>query len=65
MGLPLVRVGVNLFPSQAYDEALTQDVMEALRDFALPADSLELEITENIALNARTRRCCSGCTTRA
>jgi diguanylate cyclase (GGDEF)-like protein/PAS domain S-box-containing protein len=51
MGLPLVRVGVNLFPSQAYDEALSQDVMEALRDFALPADALELEITENIALN--------------
>jgi diguanylate cyclase (GGDEF)-like protein len=51
MGLPLVRVGVNLFPSQAYDEALAQDVMEALRDFALPADALELEITENIALN--------------
>jgi EAL domain-containing protein (putative c-di-GMP-specific phosphodiesterase class I) len=25
--------------------------MEALRDFALPADALELEITENIALN--------------
>jgi diguanylate cyclase (GGDEF)-like protein/PAS domain S-box-containing protein len=50
-GLPLVRVGVNLFPSQAYDEALAQDVMEALRDFALPADALELEITENIALN--------------
>ena len=51
MGLPLVRVGVNLFPSQAYDEALSQDVMEALRDFGLPADALELEITENIALN--------------
>jgi diguanylate cyclase (GGDEF)-like protein len=51
MGLPLARVGVNLFPSQAYDEALWQDVMEALRDFALPADALELEITENIALN--------------
>jgi diguanylate cyclase (GGDEF)-like protein/PAS domain S-box-containing protein len=50
-GLPLVRVGVNLFPSQAYDEALAQDVTEALRDFALPADALELEITENIALN--------------
>jgi diguanylate cyclase (GGDEF)-like protein/PAS domain S-box-containing protein len=50
-GLPLVRVGVNLFPSQAYDEALAQDVMEALRDFALPADALELEITENVALN--------------
>jgi diguanylate cyclase (GGDEF)-like protein/PAS domain S-box-containing protein len=51
MGLPLVRVGVNLFPSQAYDEALSQDVMEALHDFGLPADALELEITENIALN--------------
>ncbi len=51
MGLPLARMGVNLFPSQAYDEALYQDVMEALRDFALPADALELEITENIALN--------------
>src|SRR5580704_6686025 len=49
--LPLVRVGVNLFPSQAYDEALARDVMEALRDFALPADTLELEITENVALN--------------
>ncbi|HWF96977.1 MAG TPA: EAL domain-containing protein [Xanthobacteraceae bacterium] len=51
MGLPLARMGVNLFPSQAYNEALYQDVMEALRDFALPADALELEITENIALN--------------
>jgi diguanylate cyclase (GGDEF)-like protein/PAS domain S-box-containing protein len=51
MGLPLARVGVNLFPSQAYDETLLQDVTEALRDFALPADALELEITENIALN--------------
>jgi EAL domain-containing protein (putative c-di-GMP-specific phosphodiesterase class I) len=51
MGLPLERVGVNLFPSQAYDEALAQDVTDALRDFGLPADALELEITENIALN--------------
>jgi diguanylate cyclase (GGDEF)-like protein/PAS domain S-box-containing protein len=51
LGLPLARVGVNLFPSQAYDEALSQDVMEALHDFGLPAEALELEITENIALN--------------
>jgi diguanylate cyclase (GGDEF)-like protein len=50
-GLPLARVGVNLFPSQAYDETLLRDVMEALRDFSLPAEALELEITENIALN--------------
>jgi diguanylate cyclase (GGDEF)-like protein/PAS domain S-box-containing protein len=51
VGLPLERVGVNLFPSQAYDPALSQDVMDALRDFGLPAEALELEITENIALN--------------
>jgi diguanylate cyclase (GGDEF)-like protein/PAS domain S-box-containing protein len=51
VGLPLVRMGVNLFPLQAYDEGLSRDVMEALRDFALPADALELEITENVALN--------------
>jgi diguanylate cyclase (GGDEF)-like protein/PAS domain S-box-containing protein len=51
IGLPLERVGVNLFPSQAYDQALSQDVIDALRDFGLPAEALELEITENIALN--------------
>ena len=51
MGLPLARVGVNLFPSQAYDEALAQDVTDALRDSGLPPEALELEITENIALN--------------
>jgi diguanylate cyclase (GGDEF)-like protein/PAS domain S-box-containing protein len=51
MGLPLDRVGVNLFPAQAYDEALSQDVFDALRDFALPAEAIELEITENIALH--------------
>ncbi len=50
-GLPLERIGVNLFPSQAYDETLLRDVMEALHDFGLPAHALELEITENIALN--------------
>jgi EAL domain-containing protein (putative c-di-GMP-specific phosphodiesterase class I) len=50
-GLPLERVGVNLFPAQAYDETLAQDVMQALADFRLPANALELEITENIALN--------------
>jgi diguanylate cyclase (GGDEF)-like protein len=50
-GLPLGRVGVNLFPKQANDAALVADVMSALADFALPADALELEITENIALD--------------
>jgi EAL domain-containing protein (putative c-di-GMP-specific phosphodiesterase class I) len=51
IGLPLARVGVNLFPSQAYDEMLPKDVMEALQASGLPADALELEITENVALN--------------
>ncbi len=51
MGLPLVRIGVNLFPNQAYDETLATDVADALRDFDLPASALEVEITENIALH--------------
>jgi EAL domain-containing protein (putative c-di-GMP-specific phosphodiesterase class I) len=51
MGLPLVRIGVNLFPNQAYDETLATDVADALRDFGLPASALEVEITENIALH--------------
>jgi diguanylate cyclase (GGDEF)-like protein len=50
-GLPLGRIGVNLFPQQAYDAVLAQDVMQALADCGLPAQALELEITENIALN--------------
>ena len=49
--LPLGRIGVNLFPQQAHDDALERDVMEALKDYGLPAEALELEITENIAIN--------------
>jgi diguanylate cyclase (GGDEF)-like protein/PAS domain S-box-containing protein len=51
MGLPLARIGVNLFPCQAYDEALPGDVAEALAVCGLPPDALEIEVTENIALN--------------
>jgi diguanylate cyclase (GGDEF)-like protein/PAS domain S-box-containing protein len=50
-GLPLARIGVNLFPSQAHSGILVKDVEEALRGSGLPPDALELEITENIALN--------------
>ena len=49
-GLPLLRMGVNLFPIQFHAETLLADVEEALSHSALPADALELEITENIAL---------------
>ncbi len=51
MDLPLVRIAVNLFPSQAHDEGLLGDVDSALRASGLPAEALELEITEHIAFN--------------
>jgi diguanylate cyclase (GGDEF)-like protein/PAS domain S-box-containing protein len=51
MGLPLTRVAVNLFASQAHDEKLVKEVDDALRDSGLPAEALELEITEYVALN--------------
>jgi diguanylate cyclase (GGDEF)-like protein/PAS domain S-box-containing protein len=50
-GLTLNRIGVNLFPRQAHEADLLQDVEDALKESGLPADTLELEITENAALN--------------
>jgi diguanylate cyclase (GGDEF)-like protein/PAS domain S-box-containing protein len=50
-GLPLGRIGVNLFPSQLGDESLLKDIDEALQETGLAAEALELEITENVALN--------------
>jgi diguanylate cyclase (GGDEF)-like protein len=50
MGLPPIRIGVNLFPSQFCNGALLQDVERALLESGLSPDALELEITENIAL---------------
>jgi EAL domain-containing protein (putative c-di-GMP-specific phosphodiesterase class I) len=50
-GLMINRIGVNLFPRQAHAQELLQDVEDALRATGLPADALELEITENVALN--------------
>ena len=49
-GLPL-RMGVNLFPAQFHNKALLEDVEKALADSGLPAEALEIEITENIALS--------------
>jgi diguanylate cyclase (GGDEF)-like protein/PAS domain S-box-containing protein len=51
MGLMLGRVAVNLFPSQAHDPRLVNDVDGVLRETGLPAQALELEITETVALN--------------
>jgi diguanylate cyclase (GGDEF)-like protein/PAS domain S-box-containing protein len=50
-GLALNRIGVNLFPAQAHNSDLLKDVAGALATSGLDADSLELEITENAALN--------------
>ena len=50
-GLPLGRIGVNLFPTQLHGDALLKDIEDALRESGLPAPALELEITENVALN--------------
>ena len=50
-GLPLSRIAINLFPSQLGDETLLRDLDEALRETGLPASALELEITENVALD--------------
>jgi EAL domain-containing protein (putative c-di-GMP-specific phosphodiesterase class I) len=47
--LPL-RVGVNLFPVQFHGDTLLKEIDDALRQSGLPADALEIEITENIAL---------------
>jgi diguanylate cyclase (GGDEF)-like protein/PAS domain S-box-containing protein len=51
MGLPLGRVAVNLFPFQAHDPALVEDVRAALSKSGLPPEALELEITEYAAFN--------------
>jgi diguanylate cyclase (GGDEF)-like protein len=51
-GFPL-RIGVNLFSAQFHGETLVDDVEAALRHSGLPADALEIEITENIALGER------------
>jgi diguanylate cyclase (GGDEF)-like protein/PAS domain S-box-containing protein len=50
-GLPLARIAVNLFPAQLHDNSLLGDIESVLRESGLPAEALELEITENVALN--------------
>ena len=50
-GFLLARMAVNLFPRQLHHPSLIEDVEAALRHSRLPAELLELEITEDIALN--------------
>jgi diguanylate cyclase (GGDEF)-like protein len=51
-GLPTFRIGINLFPAQFRYGTLLDDVEQALFESGLPAEALELEVTENIALGS-------------
>ena len=48
-----LSVGVNLSPRQFRQHALVETVASALRDSGLPAELLELEITEGTAMSSR------------
>ena len=50
-GFRLSRIAVNLFPRQIRNPSLIEHVETALRESGLPAELLELEITEDIALS--------------
>jgi diguanylate cyclase (GGDEF)-like protein/PAS domain S-box-containing protein len=50
-GFLLSRIAVNLFPKQICDPSMIADVEATLRDTGLAPELLELEITEDIALN--------------
>ncbi|GAB2500956.1 putative bifunctional diguanylate cyclase/phosphodiesterase [Lysobacter humi (ex Lee et al. 2017)] len=45
-----IAISINLFPGQVHETDLGKEVDEALTATGLPADRLELEITETIAL---------------
>ena len=49
-GLPYLRVAVNISATQFREKALLDTIRKALHDTELPAECLELEITEAIAM---------------
>lgn len=50
-GAPSFRIGVNLFDVQLTNGDLAAEIEDVLKRHGLPADALEIELTENIALN--------------
>jgi diguanylate cyclase (GGDEF)-like protein/PAS domain S-box-containing protein len=50
-GMPDLTIGVNLFQAQIRDKNLPDEVEAALTEAGLPARLLELEISENFALD--------------
>lgn len=51
LGLPRIRVSVNLSPVQFRQSTLHESVCAALDDVSLDADGLELEVTESLLMN--------------
>lgn len=51
MGLPRIRVSVNLSPVQFRKPTLHESVCSALDDAGLDSDGLELEVTESLLMN--------------
>ncbi|WP_185970010.1 putative bifunctional diguanylate cyclase/phosphodiesterase [Tepidimonas alkaliphilus] len=49
-GCPLPRVAINLSPIQLRRPALVDEVADALQQHGMPAQALELEITETVGL---------------
>ncbi len=53
-GAPDLRMGINLFGAQFRVDNLVEQVISALKRHGLPPEAIELELTENIALNHDT-----------
>jgi diguanylate cyclase (GGDEF)-like protein len=53
-GLPHLRVAVNISAAQFRDKALLDTIRDALHDTGLPAECLELEISESIVMRQPT-----------
>lgn len=55
LGLPAIRVAVNLSPIQFRNRNLLQDVLATLRKTGFPVDCLELEVTESALMEDADR----------
>ena len=54
-GLPPMRMAVNLSARQFADDSLVIDIAEALKKSGMPADLLELELTESMVMQHAER----------
>jgi len=51
LGLPPIKVAVNLSPLQVQDASLRQSIESALQESGLPPNLLELEVTESLFIS--------------